>query len=46
MEHMVPVLGMIERKGKIILKVIEKASGKEIKPYYKIKGCFRKYNNN
>jgi transposase-like protein len=32
MEHMVPVLGMIEREGKIILKVIEKASGKEIKP--------------
>jgi transposase-like protein len=35
MEHMVPVLGMIARKGKIILKVIEKASGKEIKPIIK-----------
>jgi transposase-like protein len=37
MEHMVPVLGMIEREGKIILKVIEKASGKEIKPIIKSK---------
>jgi len=37
MEHMVPVLGMIQRKGKIILKVLEKASGKEIKPYLKSK---------
>jgi len=37
MEHMVPVLGMIQRKGKIILKVLEKASGKEIKPYIKSK---------
>lgn len=37
MEHMVPVLGMIEREGKIILKVIEKASGKEIKPFIKSK---------
>jgi len=37
MEHMVPVLGMIQRKGKIILKVLEKASGNEIKPYIKTK---------
>lgn len=37
MEHMVPVLGMIQRKGKIILKVLEKASGKEIKPFIKSK---------
>jgi transposase-like protein len=37
MEHMVPVLGMIQRKGKIILKVLEKASGIEIKPYIKTK---------
>jgi transposase-like protein len=37
MEHMVPVLGMIQRKGKILLKVLEKASGIEIKPYIKIK---------
>lgn len=32
MEHKVPVLGMIEREGNIILKVLEKSSGKEIKP--------------
>jgi transposase-like protein len=37
MEHMIPVLGMIERKGKIILKVIEKAYGIEIKPFIKSK---------
>lgn len=37
MEHMIPVLGMIEREGKIILRVIEKASGKEIKPIIKSK---------
>ena len=37
MEHMVPVLGMIEREGRIILRVIEKASGKEIKPIIKSK---------
>jgi transposase-like protein len=37
MEHMVPVLGMIEREGRIILKVIEKASGKEIKPFVRSK---------
>lgn len=37
MEHMVPVLGMMQRKGKIILKVMEKAYGKEIKPIIKSK---------
>jgi transposase-like protein len=37
MEHMVPILGMIEREGKIILKVLEKAHGKEIKPFVKSK---------
>lgn len=37
MNHMIPVLGMIERKGKIVLKVLEKASGIEIKPYIKSK---------
>jgi transposase-like protein len=37
MEHKVPVLGMIEREGKIILKVLEKASAKDIRPYIKSK---------
>jgi transposase-like protein len=37
MEHKIPVLGMIEREGKIILKVLEKAYGKEIKPFVKSK---------
>lgn len=37
MEHMTPVLGMIERDGKIILKVLDKAYGKEIKPFIKSK---------
>jgi transposase-like protein len=37
MEHKVPVLGMIEREGKIILKVLEKASGKDIRPFVKSK---------
>jgi transposase-like protein len=37
MEHKVPVLGMIERGGKIILKVLNKSSGEEIKPYLKSK---------
>jgi transposase-like protein len=37
MEHKVPVLGMIEREGKVILKVLEKSSGKEIKPFVKSK---------
>jgi transposase-like protein len=37
MEHMVPVLGLIQRKGKIVLKVLEKASGIEIKPFIKSK---------
>lgn len=37
MEHKVPVLGMIERNGKIILKVLKKSSGEEIKPFLKSK---------
>jgi transposase-like protein len=37
MEHKVPVLGMIEREGKIILKVLEKASAKDIRPFVKSK---------
>jgi transposase-like protein len=37
MEHKVPVLGMIERNGKIILKVLKKSSGEEIKPFLKLK---------
>lgn len=37
MEHKIPVLGMIEREGKIILKVLEKASGKDIRPFVKSK---------
>lgn len=35
MEHKIPVLGMIERKGKIIVKVLSKAWGNEIKPILK-----------
>jgi transposase-like protein len=35
MEHKVPVLGMIERSGKIILKVLKKSSAEEIRPYLK-----------
>lgn len=37
MEHKTPVLGMIERKGKIVVKVLNKAWGKEIKPIMKKK---------
>ena len=37
MEHKIPVLGMIERKGKIIVKVLNKAWGQEIKPILKEK---------
>jgi len=37
MEHKIPVLGMIEREGKIILKVLEKASIKDIRPFVKSK---------
>jgi transposase-like protein len=37
MEHKIPVLGMIERNGKVILKVLEKASAKDIRPYIKSK---------
>lgn len=32
MEHKSPVLGMLQRKGKISVKVLEKAWGKEMKP--------------
>lgn len=35
MEHKTPVLGMLARGGKIIVKVIHKACGKEIKPILK-----------
>lgn len=35
MEHKTPVLGMLERKGKIIVRVLDKAWGKEIKPIMK-----------
>lgn len=35
MEHKTPVLGMLERKGKIVVKVLNKAWGKEIKPIMK-----------
>ena len=35
MEHKTPVLGMLKRKGKIIVKVLDKAWGKEIKPIMK-----------
>ena len=37
MEHKIPVLGMIERKGKIIVKVLNRAWGQEIKPILKEK---------
>jgi len=35
MEHKPPILGMLERKGKIIVAVLDKAWGKEIKPIMK-----------
>lgn len=35
MQHKVPILGMYEREGKIILKVLNKAWGEEIKPLVK-----------
>lgn len=35
MEHKKPILGMIERKGKVIAKVLDKAHGKTIKPILK-----------
>ena len=35
MAHKTPVLGMIQRQGKIIVKVLNKAWGKEIKPIMK-----------
>ena len=37
MEHKLPVLGMAERNGKVILKVLKKAWGKEIQPIMKTK---------
>lgn len=35
MEHKTPVLGMVQRRGKIIVRVLEKAWGNEIKPAIK-----------
>ncbi len=35
MEHKVPVLGMMEKGGKVKLKVLNKAWGEEIKPFVK-----------
>ena len=35
MEHKTPVLGMVERQGHIVVKVLNKAWGKEIKPLMK-----------
>jgi transposase-like protein len=35
MEHKTPVLGMLQRQGKIVVKVLDKAWGKEIKPIMK-----------
>lgn len=32
MEHKTPVLGMVERQGRVIVRVIEKAWGEEIRP--------------
>lgn len=37
MEHKTPILGMIERDGKIVLKVLEKASAKNIRPFLESK---------
>lgn len=37
MEHKKPILGMVERNGNIILKVLNKARGEEIKPILKSK---------
>jgi len=37
MEHKTPVLGMIQRQGKILAKVLSKAWGEEIKPILKEK---------
>ena len=37
MEHKTPVLGMFQRNGRIIVKVLNKAWGKEIKPLMKEK---------
>jgi transposase-like protein len=35
MEHMTPVLGMLQREGQVIVRVIDKAWGMEIKPILK-----------
>lgn len=35
MQHKTPVIGMLQRKGKIVVKVLDKAWGKEIKPLVK-----------
>lgn len=35
MEHKMPVLGMMEKDGKVKLKVLDKAWGEEIKPFVK-----------
>ena len=35
MEHKTPVLGMLQRQGKIVVKVLDKAWGQEIKPLMK-----------
>lgn len=35
MEHKIPVLGMMEKEGKVKLTVLDKAWGKEIKPFVK-----------
>ena len=35
MEHKIPVLGMLQRQGKIVVKVLNKAWGQEIKPLMK-----------
>lgn len=35
MEHKIPVLGMLQRKGKIVVKILNKAWGKEIQPIMK-----------
>lgn len=35
MEYMTPILGIVQRKGKIVVKVLDKAWGQEIKPLMK-----------
>lgn len=41
MEHKTPVLGMIERKGQVVLKVLQKADKKTIRPIIKQKVDFQ-----